>query len=103
MIEKIFSAKKGEVFDGPVSQVQIIVARIDDSHPAAGVDVARATAGQGPAIAKEIFQDMGDAVRAVAVSTIKPEGDINAARQAIGLSPEDMPKNGAPAKRGPSL
>ena len=103
MIESIFSAKKGEVFDGSVSQVQVMVARIDDSHPAAGADVARATAGQGPAIAKEIFQDMGDAVRAVAVSTIKPEGDIAAARQAIGVSAEDLPKNGAPAKRGPSL
>ncbi|HEX4199855.1 MAG TPA: peptidyl-prolyl cis-trans isomerase [Caulobacteraceae bacterium] len=103
MIEQIFSAKKGQVFDGAISPVQIMVARIDDSHPAAGVDVARATAGQGPALAKQIFQDMGDAIRTVAVSTIKPQGDINAARKAIGLSPEDMPKSSAPAKRGPSL
>jgi peptidyl-prolyl cis-trans isomerase D len=103
MIEKIFAAKKGQVFDGQVGQVQVMVARIDDAHPAAGVDVARATAGQGPAIAKEIFQDMGDATRAVAISTIKPVGDLDAARQAIGLSASDLPKSGAPPKRGPSL
>jgi peptidyl-prolyl cis-trans isomerase D len=103
MIEKIFSTRKGEVFTGAVGQVQIMVARIDDAHPAAGVDVARATAGQGPAIAKQIFQDMGDAIRTVAISTIKPQGDLTAARQAIGLSAEDMPKSSAPAKRGPSL
>ncbi len=103
MIERMFSAKKGQVFDGQVGQVQVMVARIDDAHPAAGVDVARATAGQGPAIAKQIFQDMGDATRAVAISTIKPQGDLNAARQALGLSPSDLPKSSAPPKRGPSL
>jgi peptidyl-prolyl cis-trans isomerase D len=103
MVEKLFAAKKGQVFDGQVGQVQVMVARVDASAPAAGVDAARATAGQGPAIARQIFQDLGDATRAVAVSSIKPVGDLNAARQAIGLSPEDMPKSSAPAKRGPTL
>jgi len=103
MIETMFAAKKGQVFDGQVGQMQVMVARIDDAHPAAGVDVARATAGQGPAIAKQIFQDMGDATRAVALSTIKPVGDLAAARQALGLSPSDLPKSSAPPKRGPSL
>jgi peptidyl-prolyl cis-trans isomerase D len=103
MVEKLFSAKKGQVFDGQVGQVQVMVARIDASAPAAGVDVARAAAGQGPAIARQIFQDMGEATRAIAVSTIKPVGDLNAARQAIGLSPDQMPKSSAPAKRGPTL
>ena len=103
MIETIFAAKKGQVFDGQVGQAQVMVARIDDAHPAAGVDVARATAGQGPAIAKEIFQDMGDATRAVAISVIKPQGDLTAARQALGLSASDLPKSSAPPRRGPSL
>ncbi len=103
MIEKLFSAKQGQVFDGQIGQVQVMVARIDASQPAAGVDVARATAGQGPAIAKQIFQDMGDATRAVALSTIKPQGDLAAARQALGLSPSDLPKSGAPPRRGPTL
>jgi hypothetical protein len=103
MVEKLFAAKKGQVFDGQVGQVQVMVARVDAAAPASGVDAARATAGQGPAIAREIFQDLGDATRAVAVSAIKPVGDLNAARQAIGLSPEDMPKSSAPAKRGPTL
>ena len=103
MIGKIFSAKKGQVFDGQIGAVQVMVARIDQSQPAAGVDVARATAGQGPAIAKQIFQDMGDATRAVALSTIKPQGDLAAARQALGLSSSDLPKSGAPPRRGPTL
>jgi peptidyl-prolyl cis-trans isomerase D len=103
MIEKLFAAKQGQVFDGQIGQVQVMVARIDASQPAAGVDVARATAGQGPALAKQIFQDLGDATRAVAISRIKPQGDLAAARQALGLSPSDLPKSSAPPKRGPTL
>jgi peptidyl-prolyl cis-trans isomerase D len=103
MIEKLFAAKQGQVFDGQIGQVQVMVARIDASQPAAGVDVARATAGQGPALAKEIFQDLGDATRAVAISKIKPQGDLAAARQALGVAPSDLPKSSAPSKRGPTL
>ncbi len=103
MIERLFGAKPGQVFDGQVGPMQVMIARIDASHPAAGVDVARATAGQGPALARQIFQDMGDATRAVAISVVKPQGDLTAAREAIGLSAEDLPKSSAPPKRGPAL
>jgi len=103
MIEKLFAAKPGQVFDGQVGRVQVMVARVDASHPAAGVDAARAVAAQGPAIARQIFQDLGDATRATAVSVIKPQGDLATARQALDISPEDLPKSGAAPKRGPSL
>jgi len=102
MIEKLFSAKQGQVFDGQVGRVQVMVARIDAAHPAAGVDAARAGAGQGQALAREIFQDLGDETRATAVSAIKPQGDLTTARAALDISPEDLPKSGAPPRRGPA-
>jgi peptidyl-prolyl cis-trans isomerase D len=103
VIEQLFTAKPGQVFDGQVGQMQVMVARVDAARPAAGVDVARATAGHGPTLARQIFQDLGDAAKAVAISVIKPQGDLAAARQALGISPSDLPKTGAPPKRRPTL
>jgi peptidyl-prolyl cis-trans isomerase D len=103
LAESLFDAKQGEVIAGQVGPVQLMVARIDTVRPAAGDDAAREAAVAARSFDQMILSDMIDAVQARAVSVIKPQGDLAAARLALGVSPDDLPKSGAKAKRGPAL
>ncbi|HLK23120.1 MAG TPA: SurA N-terminal domain-containing protein [Caulobacteraceae bacterium] len=104
MIAALFAAKKGEVVSGPVgSAVAVIVARVDGMQAAAGPDAARQAQQAADAFNDSLLGDMVEAARVYAVAKVKPQGDLNAARQAIGAAPEEGSHSGAPPKRGPSL
>jgi peptidyl-prolyl cis-trans isomerase D len=102
MVEMLFDAKQGEVVAGQVGPVQVMVARIDSVRAPAGDDAAREAAVVANSFNQMLLTDMIDATEALAVTVVKPQGDLAAARQALGLSPEDMPKSGAKPSRGPA-
>ena len=103
MIERLFAAKKGDFVTGQVGQVQFMVARIDAVSPAVSLDAAREAAGGSKGFDQQIFEDMIAETQALAVSVIKPQGDLAAARLALGLTADEAAKSGAKPKRGPAL
>jgi peptidyl-prolyl cis-trans isomerase D len=102
MIDKLFSAKKGDVITGQVGPVQVMVARIDAVQPANTDQAAHATVAQAGDTAKQIFQDMVADARTMAVSKVKPTYDLAGARTALGLTADQLPKAGAKPSRGPA-
>jgi peptidyl-prolyl cis-trans isomerase D len=103
VISALFDAKKGEVVSGRVGQVQVIVARVDGILPATGEQAARQTVLASQQFNDALLQDMITAARTRAVAVIKPEGDIAAGRQALGVSQDETAQSGARPKRGPAL
>jgi peptidyl-prolyl cis-trans isomerase D len=94
LAQRIFAAKKGDVFAGPTPQHTLIVARIDGSG-APGADVTaqptvQVVADGSPSLA----QDFAVVLRNTAKTVVKPKTDLALARQAIGVSPADAPKPG---------
>jgi len=90
LLQKIFEAKQGEVFNGQTSQVQVMVAHVDTVAPAAPGVAASMVLGQRTQLSEQLFQDMGDLARTAAKERIKPTFDINLARQAISVSPDQL-------------
>jgi peptidyl-prolyl cis-trans isomerase D len=103
VITALFNAKKGDLVSGTVGVVQIIVARVDSIQPAAGDDAARQAALAAQQFNDALLQDMVSAARAHAIAVVKPEGDLAAARLALGVSQEQTAQSGARPKRGPAL
>ena len=104
-ISSLFDAKKGDVVTGPVGQgPQVIVAR-RRQHPAGGRRGCRAADRCWPPSSSTTrsLQDMLSAARAHAVAVVKPEGDLAAAHQALGVAQDETAQSGARPKRGPAL
>ena len=97
LLQKIFDAKQGEVFNGQTASVAIMVAHVDSVTPAAPGVAASVVLGQRTQLTEQLFQDMGDLAREAAKKRIKPTYDQALARQAIGVSDDQLPKSGAPA------
>jgi peptidyl-prolyl cis-trans isomerase D len=104
LLQKIFAAKQGEVFNGQTSQVQVMVAHVDSVAPAAPGVAATMALGQRNQLSEQLFQDMGDLARQAARNKIKPTYDINLAREALGVTPDQLGAPGAPAgaKKAPA-
>jgi peptidyl-prolyl cis-trans isomerase D len=100
MIEALFGAKLGGVVDGQVGQVQFMVVHIDAVHPAPGAAAAEEAVIGSKSFDQSIFNDMVEAAQTLARAVVKPQGDLAAARAALNISPEDLPKSGAKPKPG---
>jgi peptidyl-prolyl cis-trans isomerase D len=98
LLSKIFAARQGEVFNGQTAQVQVMVAHVDSVAPAAPGVAAAMVLGQRNQLSEQLFQDMTDLARQAAKARIKPTSDINLARQAIGVTPDQLGSSGPPAK-----
>ena len=90
LLQKIFEAKQGEVFNGLTSLVLVMVAHVDSVAPAAPGVAAAMVAGQRTQLSEQLFQDMGDLARQAAKARIKPTYDINLARSALGVTPDQL-------------
>ncbi len=97
LLQKIFDAKQGEVFNGQTANVAIMVAHVDSVSPAAPGVAASMVLSQRTQLGEQLFQDMGDLARQAAKTRIKPSYDQALARQAIGVSTDQTPKSAAPA------
>jgi peptidyl-prolyl cis-trans isomerase D len=97
LLQKIFEAKQGEVFNGQTASVAIMVGHVDSVTPAAPGVAASMVLSQRTQLTEQLFQDMGDLARDAAKNRIKPTYDQALARQAIGVSDDQLPKSGAPA------
>ena len=104
LLQKIFEAKQGEVFNGQTSQVQVMVAHVDSVTPAASGVAAAMVLGQRTQLSEQLFQDMGDLARTAAKNKIKPTYDINLAREALGDTPDQLGSGAPPAgaKKAPA-
>jgi peptidyl-prolyl cis-trans isomerase D len=98
MAAQIFNAKKGDVFDGATGQrspsglTAFMVARIDALSPPVSAQAAAMTAQRASALSEGMFEDLVVLLRDEAKSKIKPKIDADLARQALGLSPDSLPK-----------
>jgi peptidyl-prolyl cis-trans isomerase D len=105
--QKLFDAKSGEVFDSQIQrdQMQVIVARVDSVSPAAPGVAASMALGVRTQLTEQLFQDMSDLARQAAKDRIKPTYDINLAREALGVTPDQLGSGAAPAKakKAPAL
>jgi hypothetical protein len=102
-ISALFNAKKGDLVSGRVGQLQVIVVRVDGVLPASGEEAARQAVMASQQFNDTLAQDMVAAARTHAVAVVKPEGDLIAAHQALGVSQDETAQSGARPKRGPAL
>jgi peptidyl-prolyl cis-trans isomerase D len=102
-ISALFNAKKGDLVSGRVGQLQVIVVRVDGVLPATGEEAARQAVMASQQFNDTLAQDMVAAARNHAVAVVKPEGDLIAAHQALGVSQDETAQSGARPKRGPAL
>lgn len=93
LLNKVFSAKPGEVLVGEGAQLGFIVAKLDQVDPPAIRDLAFLVEGQQQNFRTQVFDDIGFASRNAVRNEIKPKTDYNRARTAIGL--EALPASGA--------
>jgi len=104
LLQKIFEAKQGEVFDGQTAQVQVMVAHVDSVAPAAPGVAASMVLAQRNQLSEQLFQDLGDLARTAAKNRIKPTFDVNLARQALGVTPDQLTSSAPPTgkKKAPA-
>ena len=97
--QKVIDAKQGDVFEAQIqpNQVQIIVARVDAITPASPEIAASMIMNQRNQLTEQLFQDMADLARTAAKDRIKPTYDINLARQAIDVTPDQLASSAPPA------
>ena len=98
LLQKIFDAKQGEVFNGQTAQVSIMVAHVDAVTPAAPGVAASMVLGQRTQLSEQLFQDMGELARKAAQAKIKPTYDVKLAHEAIGVTDDQAAVSGAPAR-----
>ncbi len=92
---QIFAAKKGDVISGPTGQVQYLVGQIDASAPPATAQAAALALQRRDAFSEQLFEDLEGVMRERIKDQIKPKTNLALARQALGLSPDSLPKTGA--------
>jgi peptidyl-prolyl cis-trans isomerase D len=89
---KLFMAKAGDIVTGQTSQIPVMVARIDSINPANTDEAARMVVAQRNRGSMQMFNDLGQLARNTAKAVIKPTYDLDRARTAMGVSPDDLPK-----------
>lgn len=92
LVAKLFSAKAGDIFTGQTARIPVMVARLDAITPAAPQEAARLVADQRAQATEQMFGDFADAISRAAKTEVKPTYDLDRARLAMGVSPEDLPK-----------
>ncbi|MDR3512141.1 MAG: SurA N-terminal domain-containing protein [Caulobacteraceae bacterium] len=104
LAEQLFTAKAGDIITGQTAQIPVMVARLDSVSPPAPAEAARMVVAQRDRATSQMFADLGEAVTAAAKTAVKPTSDLNRARTAMGVSPDDLPKaaaSGAKPARAP--
>jgi peptidyl-prolyl cis-trans isomerase D len=107
LASKLFTAKAGELITGQTAQIPVMVGRVDSIAPVSPQDGAQFVVAQRDRGTMTMFQDFGEAMRSAAKSAVKPTSDLDKARLAMGVSPDDLPKTlkaasgGKPAKPAP--
>jgi hypothetical protein len=79
-----------------------MVARIDSISPANPDEAARMIVAQRNRGTMVLFNDIGGLARNAAKSVVKPSYDLDRARSAIGVSPDDVPKTAAASGAQPA-
>jgi peptidyl-prolyl cis-trans isomerase D len=102
LAQKLFSAKAGDIVTGQTGQLPVMVARIDSVNPAAQDQAARMIVVQRDRASMQMFNDIGQLARAAAKAEIKPTYDLDRARSAMGVSPDDLPKTTAASGAKPA-
>jgi hypothetical protein len=98
LLNKVFSAKPGEVMVGEGAQLGFVVAKLDRVDPPAVRDMALLVEAQQQNFRSQVFNDIGFASQNAVRAEIKAKTDYNRARTAIGL--EALPAAGAAAPAG---
>jgi peptidyl-prolyl cis-trans isomerase D len=93
---KLFSAKAGDLITGQTSQIPIMIGRVDAIAPATPQDAAHFIVAERDRGTMTMFQDLGADLRAAAKAAVKPTSDLEKARLAMGVSPDDMPQPSSP-------
>ena len=101
-LNKLFAAKKGEVFTAAANGAPgVVVGQVVSVTPAPLDQVARATEAQRPQLTMQMVQsEFSEMLRTAARNKIKPKVDLALARKAISANPpsdEAAPKSGAKA------
>lgn len=94
---KLFSAKAGDIVTGQTARIPVMVARIDSIRPPAPLDAAHMVVAERAQATEQMFGDFADAISRAAKAAVKPTYDIDRARLAMGLSPDDLPKTATAA------
>jgi peptidyl-prolyl cis-trans isomerase D len=99
---KLFTAKAGEIVTGQTSQIPVMVARIDQVKPADPAEAGRMVVAQRNRATMQMFNDLGVLARNTAKAVVKPTYDLDRARSAMGVSPDDLPKTAAASGAQPA-
>lgn len=92
---KLFAAKAGDVIDGQTAQIPVMVARIDAVNTANVAQAAQIVVASRNRESVQLFNDIGAGAKEAAVTQIKPDASLDRARQALGVSPDQIPKSGS--------
>jgi hypothetical protein len=99
---KLFEAKARDIVTGQTSQLPVMVARIDSINPANPKEAARMIVAQRNRGTMLMFNNIGTLARNAAKAAVKPTYDLDRARSAIGVSPDDLPKTAAASGAKPA-
>jgi peptidyl-prolyl cis-trans isomerase D len=94
---KLLGAKAGDVVVGQTAQIPVMVARVDSVAQADPNQAASILVAQRARNSSMMFDAFADVDRRVAKAQIKPQIDVDKARAALGVSPDEAPKSSAPA------
>jgi len=94
---KLFTGKAGDIVTGQTTRIPVMVARIDSVNPAPVDQAARMIVAQRDKASAQMFNDVGQLARLSARAQINPTYDLDRARSAIGVSPDEVPKGAATA------
>jgi peptidyl-prolyl cis-trans isomerase D len=89
ILNKMFSAKQGEVVTGQDVQFGIVVARLNTIRPGDAAQSARIAEGQRPQVTIQMFDEIGQLSRKAARSITKVKLDTARAKTALGVTPPD--------------
>lgn len=87
---KMFGAKPGEVFTAQGDQLIFFVAKLDGVHTARPEDSAQLIAQQRGQLTEDMFQQIGGDAETYARAKVKATTDLDRARMAIGVDPEQL-------------
>jgi peptidyl-prolyl cis-trans isomerase D len=97
----IFSAKPGQVFTDPTSR-GFVVARLDAIHQADPGQLAALVAAYRAQFSQAYVRDLRETMSTLATEQIKPQTNLELAREAMGATPEIVARATAkPAKGAP--
>ncbi len=91
-LNHLFQVKSGEVFTAPIPPASVAIARVTSVQPGALSEAARETLDARPQLSQQMNQsEFSDMLRTAARKAIKPKVDEALARQALGVSPDQLP------------